>query len=136
MCDVCLNPSTDMSALMVVEKDADYDNIKKSGIYSGRYFILGGLVPIVEKETRKRIRVQELENAIKAQATQGLKEVVLALSLSPHGEHTDSYLRELLSPLTEKLDLTITSLGRGLSTGTELEYSDSDTIKNALRNRK
>ena len=26
-------------------------------------------------------------------------------------------------------------LGRGLSTGTELEYSDTDTIKNALKNR-
>ncbi len=136
LCDICANPSTDMTSLMVVEKDADYDNIRKSGIYSGRYFILGGLVPIVDKETRRRIRVQELEDAIKTQATSGLKEVVLALSLSPHGEHTDFYLRELLSPLAEKLGLTITSLGRGLSTGTELEYSDSDTIKNALQNRK
>jgi recombinational DNA repair protein RecR len=30
----------------------------------------------------------------------------------------------------------MSQLGRGLSTGTELEYSDQDTIKNALENRK
>ena len=29
----------------------------------------------------------------------------------------------------------ISHLGKGLSTGTELEYSDTDTIKNALKNR-
>ena len=45
------------------------------------------------------------------------------------------YLRELLSPLQKKYNFNIVSLGRGLSTGTELEYSDSETIKNALKNR-
>jgi recombinational DNA repair protein RecR len=30
----------------------------------------------------------------------------------------------------------ITSLGRGLSTGSELEYADSETIKNALESRR
>jgi recombinational DNA repair protein RecR len=40
-----------------------------------------------------------------------------------------------LAPLAQKYDITMSALGRGLSTGTELEYSDSDTIKNALKNR-
>ncbi len=35
----------------------------------------------------------------------------------------------------QKNGVKISSLGRGLSTGTELEYSDNDTIKNALLNR-
>ena len=136
VCDVCVNIETDTSFLMIVEKDADYENIRKSKIYSGRYFILGGLVPIVEKDTSKRIRVRELENAINAQIKEyQLKEIIVALSLNPHGEHTDMYLREILSPFVEKHGVKITSLGRGLSTGTELEYSDNDTIKNALKNR-
>ena len=45
------------------------------------------------------------------------------------------YLREKISPVQEKYKFKIVSLGRGLSTGTELEYSDSETIKNALVNR-
>ena len=64
-----------------------------------------------------------------------LKEVIIALSLNPQGEHTDMYLREKISPLEKKYGFKIVSLGRGLSTGIELEYSDGETIKNALKNR-
>jgi len=30
LCDVCSNPKTDKSSLLIVEKDADYENIKRS----------------------------------------------------------------------------------------------------------
>ena len=100
------------------------------------YFILGGLVPIVTKETPNFVRVKELKSIIEQRAKNNqLKEIILALSLNPQGEHTDIYLREILSPLQKTYNFDIVSLGRGLSTGTELEYSDSETIKNALQNR-
>jgi recombination protein RecR len=136
LCDTCKDPKTDRTSLLIVEKDADYENIKRSKNYSGMYFILGGLVPIVTKETPNFVRIKELlatvENRAKADK---LKEVIIALSLNPQGEHTDMYLREKMSPLIDKHKFKIVSLGRGLSTGTELEYSDGDTIKNALKNR-
>ncbi|HEY4715313.1 MAG TPA: toprim domain-containing protein [Candidatus Paceibacterota bacterium] len=131
-CAICRDPNTDQATLMIVEKDADYDNIHESHFYKGKYFILGGLVPIVEKNTGKLVRINELLKKIEKEKP---REVVLALSLSPQGEHTDTYLRQLLSPLSEKLGLKISSLGRGLSTGLELEYSDPETLKNALKNR-
>lgn len=136
LCEVCANPNTDHTSLLIVEKDADYESIKRSKNYHGIYFILGGLVPIVTKETPNFVRVKELLRSIEERAKKdNLKEIILALSLNPQGEHTDMYLRELLSPLAQKYDLHIVSLGRGLSTGTELEYSDSETIKNALLHR-
>lgn len=136
LCDVCSNPKTDKTSLLIVEKDADYENIKRSKNYNGMYFILGGLVPIVNKDTPTFVRTKELIRNIENQAKQNsLKEIIIALSLNPQGEHTDIYLRELLIPLQDKFKLNIVSLGRGLSTGTELEYSDSETIKNALINR-
>ena len=64
-----------------------------------------------------------------------LKEIILAFSLSPQGDHTDSYIRQELKKVAESLGIKISSLGKGLSTGTELEYSDNDTLKNALKNR-
>ncbi|MDP4031522.1 MAG: toprim domain-containing protein, partial [Pseudorhodobacter sp.] len=134
LCEICSSQKTDKTSLLIVEKDADYENIKRSKNYNGMYFILGGLVPIVTKETPNFIRIKELLSSIENQAKQ-LKEVIIALSLNPHGEHTDMYLREKISPLQEKFKFKVVSLGRGLSTGTELEYSDSDTIKNALQNR-
>ncbi|MEI6057852.1 MAG: hypothetical protein WCQ60_02670, partial [bacterium] len=68
----------------------------------------------------------------------GKDTIILALpsilNANPEGEHTVDFLRGLLKPFTEK-GITISILGRGLSTGSELEYSDADTIKNALKNR-
>jgi len=45
------------------------------------------------------------------------------------------YIADSLSPLVERNHLKISYLGRGLSTGTELEYSDKETLKNALERR-
>ncbi len=133
ICDICANANTDSSTLLVVEKDSDLESVKKSRVYNGKYFILGGLVPIVEKTTKSRVRIEELKKKIESEKE--LKEVILAFSLSPQGDHTDSYVREQLKDQAEKSGIKISSLGKGLSTGTELEYSDNDTLKNALKNR-
>ncbi len=133
LCEICASPNIDSGTLMIVEKDSDLDSVHKSGVYHGRYFILGGLVPIVEKNTKSRVRIEELKKKINNDSE--LKEIILAFSLSPQGDHTDTYVREELSDMSNKKNIKISSLGRGLSTGTELEYSDNDTLKNALKNR-
>ncbi|MBP9715616.1 MAG: recombination protein RecR [Candidatus Pacebacteria bacterium] len=134
LCDTCRDPKTDHTSLLIIEKDADHESIKKSKNYSGMYFILGGLIPIVTKDTPNFVRVNELMRVIENRfKNEGLKEIIIALSLNPQGENTDTYIRELLNSYDGKIK--ISSLGRGLSTGSELEYADSETIKNALRNR-
>jgi len=133
VCKICGDKSIDSSTLMVVEKDSDFESINASRVYNGKYFILGGLVPIVEKNTSRQVRINELIKKI--QREKGLKEVILAFSLNPQGNHTDFFVRSQLKPTIESLGIKISSLGRGLSTGTELEYSDNDTLKNALKNR-
>src|ERR1035437_866029 len=133
VCDICANTNIDSSTLMIVEKDSDLESIRKSRVYHGKYFILGGLVPIVEKSTKSRVRIEELKKRISD--NKEIKEIILAFSISPQGDHTDSYVREQLKDLCEKQNIKISSLGKGLSTGTELEYSDNDTLKNALKNR-
>ena len=145
VCEICTDGNIDSSILMVVEKDSDLESVKKSRTYHGKYFILGGLVPIVEKNTKSRVRIEELKEKISAQGgpasggkdnnSKNLKEVILAFSLNPQGEHTDAYVREQLGEIIKSLGIKISSLGRGLSTGTELEYSDNDTLRNALKNR-
>jgi recombination protein RecR len=134
LCEICADPNVDSSLLMIVEKDSDLESVRKSRAYHGKYFVLGGLVPIVEKNTNSRVRINELLEKIKKDAKE-LKEIILAFSLSPQGDHTDFYIRSQIKDLCESLNIKISSLGRGLSTGTELEYSDNDTLKNALKNR-
>ena len=136
LCNNCANPKTDKTSLLIVEKDADYENVTRSKNYNGMYFILGGLAPIITKETPMYLRLKELIATIEDRAKNNkLKEIIIALSLNPQGEHTDMYLREKISTIQDKYKFKIVSLGRGLSTGTELEYSDGETIKNALLNR-
>jgi len=136
LCEVCANENTDKTSLLIVEKDADYETIKRSRNYNGMYFILGGLVPIITKDTPNYIRINELKKVVEYRAkNENLKEIIIALSINPQGEHTDLYVREILSKIIDSYNINIVSLGRGLSTGLELEYSDSETIKNALENR-
>ncbi len=135
VCGLCVDTDTNKEILMVVEKDVDLENIRKTGVFNGSYFVLGGSVPILDKKPVEKIRAKELFMAVQDRAKSGLKEVILALSVNPEGENTIQYLAKILEPLAEKYSLKISTLGRGLSTGTELEYSDSDTLENALKNR-
>ncbi len=135
LCSVCRDSNRDSSSLMIVARDVDFEAIEKSHSYSGFYFVLGGTVPILEKEPEKKIRVKELAARVKARAAEGLKEIIIATSVNPEGENTHDFIVTLLSPIIKQSGIKLSGLGRGLSTGTELEYSDSDTIKNALKNR-
>ena len=138
-CVICLDKSRDKKSLMLVSHDVDFENIEKTKFYNGYYFILGGTVPILEKTPEKRIRQKDLLEVLNKKVKEGkgneLREIIIALSYNPEGENTLSYLSQILKPLADKNKIKISTLGRGLSTGTELEYSDSDTIKNALKNR-
>ncbi len=131
-CPICRDDSRDKT-LMLVSQDVDFENIEKTKFYSGYYFILGGSVPILEKNPENRIRQKELLDIVGHKSANGLTEIIIATNYNPEGENTLNYLRELLPHNFPTLK--ISTLGRGLSTGTELEYSDSDTIKNALKNR-
>ncbi|MEK7134651.1 MAG: toprim domain-containing protein [Patescibacteria group bacterium] len=135
LCHICTNQNTDKALLLVVEKDTDADTIEKTGVYSGRFFVLGGSIPILDEEPAKRIRAKTLISAVQRAAKEGLKEVILAMSVNPEGENTEQYVRKILEPQAKTASFKITILGRGLSTGTELEYSDADTLSHALKNR-
>jgi len=135
LCDVCADPNTDVSVLMVVEKDVDLENVKKTNVYHGRFFVLGGSLPILEQEPAKKIRAKELVETVSRGSKGELKEVVVALSVNPEGENATQYIKKILEPFTQKYGLKVTTLGRGFSTGTEVEYSDTDTLESALKNR-
>jgi recombination protein RecR len=123
----------DSNVLLIVEKDADYDTVKRSGVYDGKFFVLGGLIPILEKNPERRVRLKELQKRLSDESNK-IVEIILALSATREGEYTDEFLRKFIGDTLGK-SIEIRSLGRGLSTGTELEYSDSETIISALKNR-
>ncbi len=135
-CQVCSDPNRDNSVLMVVARDSDFETIEKSSAYRGLYFILGGTVPILDADPEKRIRLEKLLKYVKDSNDSGrLKEIILSLNATPDGEHTATIVKEAIVKVIGDKKTKISVLGRGLSTGSELEYADGETIKNALRNR-
>ncbi len=125
VCDICGSSSRNTEQLMLVEKDTDVEQMEKSGAYSGQYFVLGGTLSLTGK--KDYMREKELE---KFMSDNSFDEIILALSTTPDGEFTTSHLSEKLKSMG-----SITVLGRGLSTGSELEYADAATLKQALKNR-
>jgi recombination protein RecR len=131
VCNYCADTRRDDSQLLIVEKDQDLSALERAGTYKGRYFVLGGVITLTGKGA---IREKELVRAIEKRLKNNLKEVVLALSATSEGEHTADRVRELLEPYRDHVKVSV--LGRGLATGSELEYSDAETLRAALTNRK
>jgi recombination protein RecR len=134
LCKICTKETTSKKTLMVVEKDSDIDAMERSHAYKGMYFVLGGLITITDEKILNEIKLKELIARIKRDGDI-LEEIILAFSLTPHGDHTDMVIREKLTATLDNTNIKIRSLGKGLSTGSELEYADNETIKNALENR-
>mgnify|MGYP001611470731 FL=1 len=130
LCDLCRPGVRDDSMLMVVARDVDLDAVEKSKVYTGRYFVLGGTLSPLDKDPESKVRLSELGRRIAD--LRGLSELIIALGAHVEGDYTTSVIRDAFP----NPPFRISTLGRGLSTGTELEYSDFDTIQNALKNRR
>lgn len=133
ICNICSDATRDANLLMLVEKDIDLENVLKTGTYNGQFFVLSGLIKILDKQPVESINGLELLNRVKKLATKS--EIIAALSANQEGDHTVDFLKKYLEEILKQNQLQFSTLGRGLSTGVEVEYSDADTLKNALKNR-
>jgi recombination protein RecR len=133
-CPICADQNRDRSKLLIVERDSDVQSIERSGVYDGLYFVLGGTVPLLSV-TESNIRSGALKSTVERRSGEGLAEIILGFAVNPDGENTGRYVSTLLKEFIEAKQIRVSELGRGLSTGSELEYADPETIKNALINR-
>ncbi len=134
VCGICANPERDHGTVTIVASDADLAALERSSTYRGMYFVLGGTISLASEKTNG-LRIKQLLASIPKRAEAGLKEIILAFPANPEGDATAIRVREEVSGLRNP-NFTITSLGRGLSTGSELEYADAETIKSAFESRR
>lgn len=135
LCSLCSNPNRDQSKLMIVERDSDIDAVERSGVYDGLYFVFGGTVPLLGSQDINHVRGGALKRRIQDASEHQISEIILGFSVNPDGENTGRYIEMLLRDEKERFGITLSHLGRGLSTGSELEYADPETVKSALKNR-
>ena len=136
VCDICSNTGRDQSTLAVVAADADFEALERSGTFRGRYFVLGGTISLAS-EKATGLRLAQLLETVSECTEHGLQEVILAFPANPEGDATAERVRsDLVQGVSLDKSFKITSLGRGLSTGSELEYADPETLKSALESRR
>jgi recombination protein RecR len=134
ICDICSDANREHSLLMVLPRDVDFDSIEGTHLYKGLYFILGGTSAFSAKK-QIPLRTKELVSRIE-KMEKGLKEIIIAVSLNPEGDNTRQTIEDAIRESVKKHGVKVSTLGRGLSTGAEIEYIDRETLSDALSGRK
>lgn len=126
-CGICSGTRRDTRTICVVEEPNDVIAVERLSEYRGVYHVLGGCLSPLEGIGPDEIRVRELLPRVE----KGVDEVILALSATIEGEATTIYLTKLLKPL----GISVTRLARGISVGSDLEFTDEATLSRALEGR-
>lgn len=133
-CSICTDPVRERTSICVVEGPLDAVALERGDEYNGLYHVLGGALSPVKGVLPEDLRIDSLmERARELGAT----EIIIATNASPDGEATALYLKQELTAQAAETSapLRITRLARGLPSGGQLDYTDTDTLASALRHR-
>ena len=128
ICSICLDLKRDHSIICVVEDIRDVLAIETTESYKGIYHVLGGIISPMDGVGPSDLNINSL---IEKASSGEIFEVIFALSPTMEGDTTNFYLFKKL----EAKPIIITSLSRGVSVGTELQYADELTLSRSLQQR-
>lgn len=131
-CPTCSDTHRDHSRVLLLAKQADFENIDRSGAWAGMYFILGKTLKLADKNPVESLPLPMLMARLEKF---DIEELVIGLPINPEGDYTGDVILEAIRDQTKNNQIIVSHLGRGLSIGSELEYSDPLTIEEALKNR-
>ena len=129
ICDICTADKRSNGEICVVEDVADLWAMERSGVFKGRYHVLGGTLSALDAVGPEELRIPKLMTRV---ADEQITEVILALNATIDGQTTAHYIAGEL----ETRGITVTSLAQGVPIGGELDYLDDGTISAALKARK
>ncbi len=128
-CAICADPTRDPTQLCVVEDVGSLWAMERTGAFSGRYHVLGGLLSALDGIGPDDLGIEDLRR----RAGDGtIKEIILATPATVEGQTTAHYIADRL----HGVGLTVTGLAHGVPVGGELDYLDDGTISAALRARR
>ncbi len=127
-CAICKNPNRDTGVILVVADIRDLLAVEETGMFKGRYHVLGGLLSPMQRIGPDKLRIGELRERLKAGQ---VREVILGTVPTAEGEVTAHYLMDKLRDCGVK----ITRISAGIPVGGSLEYMDAMTVTRAILNR-
>ena len=128
VCIICVNPGRNRTQLCVVETIRDVIAIESTQQYSGLYHVLGGILSPLDGIGPDQLNISTLHNRVKEKE---ISEIIMALSPTIEGDTTVYYIARQL----KDLQVTITTIARGIAFGGELEYADEMTLARSIAKR-
>jgi recombination protein RecR len=154
-CRICDDGDREQDCICVVEEPLDVVALERSGVYSGKYFVLGGVISPADGVGPEQLRMRELKGRVQdwieededegtetkrsTEAEESIEktlEVIVATNPSLEGEATASFIVDLINRVKKNgIEVKITRLAMGLPTGADLEYADRLTLKRSVEGR-
>lgn len=128
ICGICSDRRRDRSTVCVVESVKDVITIESTHEHHGLYHVLGGVISPIEGISPSDLEIDSLVERVK---TGAIVEVILALSPTIEGDTTNFYIFRKLADTGVKISV----LARGISIGSDLEYTDELTLGRSILNR-
>ena len=129
-CWICADPERDGGLICVVEEVDDLWALERSGLFKGRYHVLGGTLSALDGLGPEDLGIDRLLRAHRPRC--GSSEVILATSATVDGQTTAHYIAERLAASGS----VISRLAHGVPIGGELNYLDDGTLGAALKARR
>ena len=127
LCGICTDERRANGEICVVEDVADLWAMERSGMFRGKYHVLGGTLSALDAVGPEELRIPQLVTRIREE---NVTEVILALGATIDGQTTAHYIADQLT------GVKVTSLAQGVPVGGELDYLDDGTISAALKARR
>ncbi|WP_374631875.1 recombination mediator RecR [Ferrovibrio sp.] len=129
-CAICADPKRDAGQICVVETVADLWALERSGVFKGRYHVLGGSLSALDGRGPADLNL----DGLLARASDA-REIILATNATVEGQTTAHYITDRLRAAAPA-GLTVSRLAHGVPVGGELDYLDDGTLGAALKARR
>ncbi|HIF00177.1 MAG TPA: recombination protein RecR [Planctomycetes bacterium] len=128
VCSLCQDPRREAHLVCVVEQPKDVVALESSGVFTGRYHVLGGRIAPLDGIGPEDLTIHQLVKRIRRDS---VTELVMATNPTLEGDGTALFITNLL----ENDDVKITRLARGIASGSVLEFANREMLADALRGR-
>ena len=125
VCSICRDDRRDQSIICVVESIRDVMAIEDTQQFRGLYHVLGGVIAPIEGVGPADLNIHPLIERAKEPTTH---EIIMAISPTIEGDTTIYYINKQLADV----EVTVSSIARGVAFGGELEYADEVTLGRSI----
>ncbi len=128
-CPVCADRQRNGDTICIIPEWDSMLAMEKGGFYSGQYFVLGGLLETLRRDSQNL----ETEKLLSRLSEGEIKEVILALGSTLEAENTASFIKTLIQKSFP--NIKISRLAQGIPLGAEVKFMDQETLRQSMKYR-